>query len=232
MTTTKTQREELLALFEGLRVTDVRDGMDWNMMHHYGSVSYDIRPLFRTRVVGIARTARYVPYETFVPTMKPEEYTEWVRWYYSEVCNDPWSKDIEDGDVIVLDQSGVDVGILGSNNTLDCFSRGARGFVTNGGVRDTDEVILQKIPVWSKFISQKMDQGRIRFEAKDVPVNIGGVVVNSGDVIVADGDGVIVVPQGIAPEVAKYARQELENDKKGRRRLYERLGWELDETVR
>ncbi|MCL6633156.1 MAG: RraA family protein [Alicyclobacillus herbarius] len=226
------ERQELLDLFEGLRVTDVRDGMDWNMMHHYGSVSYDIRPLYRTRAIGIARTARYVPYESNVPAMTPEEYTEWVSWYYREVCNDPWFHDIEPGDFIVIDQSGVDVGIIGSNNSLACYAKGVRGIVTNGGVRDTDEIILQRIPVWSKFISQKMDQGRIRFEAKNVPVNIGGVVVYPGDVVVADGDGVIVVPQKIAKEVAKYARQELEKDKIGRRKLYEKLGWELDETVK
>lgn len=201
------------------------------MMHHYGSMYHDMRPLFRTRVIGIARTARYVPYEENVPHMTPEEYTKWSSWYYREVCNDPWQADIEPGDFIVLDQSGVDVGILGSNNTLSGFARGARGYITNGGIRDTDEIILQKIPVWSRFISQGMDQGRIRFDAKDVPVNVGGVAVYPGDVVVADGDGVIVVPRKMARDVAKYARQELDNDKAGRRRLYESLGWELDETV-
>jgi len=51
-------------------------------------------------------------------------------------------------------------------------------------------------------------------------------------VVVADGDGVIVVPIAIAREVAQHARRELEADKVARRRLYERLGWELDDTVR
>ena len=46
---TQNEREELLAFYQDLRVADVRDGMDWNMMHHYGSMSPDIRPLFRTR---------------------------------------------------------------------------------------------------------------------------------------------------------------------------------------
>lgn len=229
---TKTEREEILGLFEGLRVTDVRDGMDWNMMHHYGTVSHEIVPLYRTAAIGIARTARYVPYEKSVPTMTPEEYTEWVKWYYREVCNDPWQHDVQDGDFVMLDQSGVDVGILGSNNSLAGYSNGVRAFATNGGVRDTDELILQKVPVWSKMISQGMDQGRIRFDAKDIPINFGGVVVHPGDVVVADGDGIVVVPREIAPQVAKYARQENENDRKGRRKLYEKLGWELDDTVR
>ena len=56
MSISKEERRELLELYRGLRVADVRDGMDWMMMHHIGSMSPDIRPLFRTRVVGIAKT--------------------------------------------------------------------------------------------------------------------------------------------------------------------------------
>jgi len=227
----KDERQELLELFEGLRVADVRDGLDWLMMHDTGSMSPDVRPLFRTRAYGIARTARYLPYEGPIPRLTPEEYTEWSNWYYREVCTYPWIEEIEAGDFVVIDQSGVDAGLMGSNNALAGFRNGARGYVTNGGVRDTDELIIEKIPFWSVFISQKMVQGRLRFEAKDVPVSVGGVLVQPGDVVVADGDGVIVVPRGLAREVAHYARRELTQDKAARRRLYEQVGLELDETV-
>ncbi len=227
----KDEKEELLELYKDLRVADVRDGMDWNMMHHYGSMSPDIRPLFRTRVVGIARTVRYLPYDGPMPKMSPEEYTQWSHWYYQNVCTYPWVAEIEAGDFIVMDQSGVDAGLMGSNNSLKGVQNGARGYVTNGGVRDTDELILEKVPFWSRFISQSMVQGRLRFDAKDIPVCVGGVVVHPGDVVVADGDGVIVVPRGIACEVARYAHQELKGDKVGRRKLYEELGMELDKTV-
>ncbi len=44
--------------------------------------------------------------------------------------------------------------------------------------------------------------------------------------------GVIVVPLEHAEQVARYARQEYENDKAGRRRMYEQLGWQLDDSVR
>jgi len=225
------ERQEILRLFEGLRVADVRDGMDWLMMHDYGSMSPDVRPLFRTRAYGIARTARYLPYEGPIPRLTPEEYTEWSNWYYREVCTYPWIEEIEAGDFVVIDQSGVDAGLMGSNNALAGFRNGAHGYVTNGGVRDTDELIIQKIPFWSVFISQKMVQGRLRFEAKDVPVSVGGVLVQPEDVVVADGDGVIVVPKGLAREVARHARRELTQDKATRRRLYEQVGLELDETV-
>lgn len=232
MNPSKDERQTLLDLYRDLRVADVRDGMDWMMRHHQGSFSPHIRPLFRTRAVGIAKTLRYVPYEGSIPTLSPEEYSEWVRWYYREICPYPWLGDVQEGDFCVIDQSGVDSGLMGSNNSLAGFEKGVRGYVTNGGVRDTDELIVQKIPFWSRFISQSMVQGRLQFEAQDIPVAVGGVLVHPGDIVVADGDGVVVVPRQIASDVAKYAGQELDKDKVTRRGLYKRLGMELDDTVR
>lgn len=205
---------ELLELFEPLRVADVRDGMDWMGYHHYGTMDYNIRPLYRTKAVGIARTARYLPYGGPDPKVTGDDYTAWSNWYYGNVCTYPWMDDIEEGDFVALDMSGVDVGLMGSENALGAKIQGVKGFVMNGGgIRDTDEVIMQQIPVWSYFVSQKMDQTRIQFDAKDIPVAIGGVTVWPGDVIVADGDGVIVVPRKIAKDVAKYAHKELFSDK-------------------
>lgn len=226
-----TEREEILSLYYDLRVADVRDGMDWNLLHAKGSMSPDIRPLWRTRAVGIARTARYLPYTGEIPDLTPEEYTEWQGWYYNQVCTYPWMDEIVAGDFVVLDLSGVNAGLCGSNNTLAAWQKGVRGFVSSDGVRDTDEIILQKIPFWSRYCSQGMVQGRIQYAAQDIPVEVGGVLVNPGDVVVADGDGVIVVPREKAIEVAQYAHQELRNDKAARRRMYEAEGRALDETV-
>ncbi len=226
------ERDELLALYHDLRVADVRDGMDWNMLHFQGSMSPEIRPLWRTRAIGIARTARYVPYNLPIPKLSPQEYTEWVGWYYNNVCTYPWVAEILPGDFVVIDQSDANVGLCGSNNTLECLRLGARGLVSNGGVRDTDEVILQKIPFWSRYSSQSMVQGRLQFDAQNVPVQVGGVTVCPGDMVVADGDGVVVVPHSMAREVAKYAHQEMRSDKASRRKMYETLGMDLDDSVK
>jgi 4-hydroxy-4-methyl-2-oxoglutarate aldolase len=225
-------RQDVLNLYQDLRVADVRDGMDWNMLHCQGSMSPDIRPLYRTRAYGIARTVRYIPFHGEIPQLTPDEYTEWSRWYYATVCPYTWVEDIQPGDFVVIDQSCVNASLMGSNNTLAGVRNGAAGYVTNGGVRDTDEIILQHIPFWTQSISQSMVQGRLQFEAQDIPVNVGGVLVNPGDVVVADGDGVIVVPRSQAFEVAKYAHRELEKDKTSRRNLYREMGMPLDDTVR
>jgi 4-hydroxy-4-methyl-2-oxoglutarate aldolase len=230
---TPSPRTRLLSLYEDLRVADVRDGLDTLGYHYTASMQPSVRPVWRTRAFGIARTARYLPFRSTVPALKPEEYMQWSGWYYNNVCTYPWVQDIQPGDFIVIDVSGVDVGLMGSANTLDCVARGARGFVTNGGgVRDTDEIILQQVPFWSVYVSQSMVQGRLQFDSKDVPVSVGGVQVRPGDMIVADGDGVIVVPSEIAEEVAYHAHAEHERDKKDRASYYDQLGRAADETVK
>jgi regulator of RNase E activity RraA len=225
-------RKKLLELYEDLRVTDVRDGMDTMMRHNWGSMSVDIRPLFRTRAFGIAHTCRYVPYEGDIPKLAPEEYWDWVAKYYAEVCPYPWVEEIQEGDFVVIDQSNLDVGLMGSQNGLECYKRGAHGLVTNGGVRDTDELIMQKVPFWSRMVSQPMVQGRLRYDGKDIPVSVGGVLVHPGDMVVADGDGIVVVPQDIAEDVAHYAHAEHERDKQNRLQHYKDLGWKPDDTVK
>jgi regulator of RNase E activity RraA len=167
-----------------------------------------------------------------VPLERGDAYTAWVKMYYSEICYDPWVNDIMPGDFICLDVAGIDVGLLGSNNTLTCTKKGAVGFLTNGGgIRDTDECIAQKMHVWSRFVSQPMDQARIRYIEKDSPIAIGGVAIYPGDIIVADGDGVIAVPRKIARDVAKFAWQEASADKVSRKQLYIDLGMKLDSSV-
>jgi 4-hydroxy-4-methyl-2-oxoglutarate aldolase len=226
-----TERDELLSLYRTLRVADVRDGMDTIMMHHVGSVSPDIKPLWRTHAVGFAKTARYVPYDGPPLNLPPEKYWDWVNWYWKEVCPCVFLEGVQPGDFIVLDLSGLDVGLIGSNNALGGVKSGAVGYLTNGGVRDTDEIILEKVPVWSRTCAQAMPQLRLQFDSKDVPVSIGGVTIHPGDIVSADGDGVIVVPRKHARDAARWGDEEHQRDKKGRGDLYKALGMKVDDTV-
>lgn len=225
--------KDIEKLFDGLRVSDVRDGMDWVGLFSKGTVHRDIRPLFEgARVAGPALTVRLVASQVQAPALTPAEYTEWARnYWYKEMHIEPYVTEIKQGDVIVIEAPDLGVGQLGSWNTLNFFLNGAQGVVSSGGVRDVDECRMQKVPVFAQYINQTMTQGRIEYLEHNVPITVGGQRFNPGDLVVGDGDGVIVVPQEHMEEVAKYARQEALNDKRGRRQMYEKLGWAVDETV-
>ncbi|KAI9190118.1 hypothetical protein H9P43_001551 [Blastocladiella emersonii ATCC 22665] len=79
---------------------------------------------------------------------------------------------------------------------------GAAGFVSNGRVRDIDEIHDAKVPAFVGGVSILSAQKRTRVARTNEPVTIDGVTVNSGDVIVADANGVAVVPHALVGAVA------------------------------
>ncbi|MGB2824973.1 MAG: RraA family protein [Phycisphaerae bacterium] len=233
------ERRELLGRFGGLRLTDVCDAMDAVGLQDIWLMDKQIRPLWRDteafahRVYGFAHTVRFVPTGRRAPVFESvDEHFRWKGQWYSQLARGPLVDEIRPGDVVVIDAAGVaECGFIGSNNAMSWIAAGARGAVTNGGARDTDELIKQRIPVYSAGVSRGIRPGRLELESTGRPVTVGGVHVRPGDVVVADGDGVIVVPIERASQVAEIAAKIQEGDKAGRRRLYEKLGRPGDFTV-
>lgn len=229
----------LLALFAGLRVADVSDGMDAVGLPNLGLMERAIHPLwkdsttFRHRFAGIAVTARYVP--TNLPPAGRREVADFDRWvgeWYTELSPEPFDVLLRPGSVLVLDDpDSVDVGSIGSYNILAWRKRGMVGVVTDGTARDTDEVETEGVPLYFRGVGRGIRPGRNQIESVNRPIVCGGVLVVPGDVVVADGDGVIVVPRPVAAEVARYARGILDGDKAGRRELYRELGIPTDSSV-
>ncbi len=238
----KISDEELLKLYEGLRVADVSDGMDMVGLPDVGLMDQKIEALWKDiedlshQFTGIAITARYVPTNKVVKIpMEKTEFQKWEGAWYGEISSEPFVPLIKEGSVIVLDVNGDgDTGSVGSYNSLDWYSKGARAVVSNGGIRDTDEIIKQKIPVYLDMLNRGrgIRPGRNEIESVNKPVTIGGALIHPGDVVVGDGDGVVVVPRKYAKEVAQYAREILNKDKAGRKSLYEKLNIPLDKTVK
>lgn len=233
-------RKRLLDMYAGLRLTDVCDGMDAVGLQDVGLLDAHIRPLWRDtesfahRVVGFAHTVRFVPTRRRAPVFEDvEDHMKWKGDWYGRLAQGPVNDEIRPGDLIVIDASGVkECGFIGSNNSMGWLAAGAVGAVTNGGARDTDELIKQKVPVYSRGIARGIRPGRLELESTNQPVTVGGVFIRPGDVIVADGDGVIAVPAERADQVAQIAIRIQEGDKSGRRKLYEKLGLAEDFTTR
>jgi regulator of RNase E activity RraA len=231
--------KQLLALFDGLRVADVTDGMDAVGLQNVGLMDPEIRPLwkdtqgFTHRFVGIAVTARYVPTQRAAAgTRAVEEYDKWAGDWYDKLSPEPFQELLRPGSALVIDDAErADVGSIGSNNIMAWKLRGAVGVVTNATARDTDEIVTEKVPLYFRRPGRGIRPGRNEIESVNRPITCGGVLVIPGDVIVADGDGVLVVPRAKAAEAARYARRILEDDKAGRRKLYEKLRLPKDKSV-
>jgi 4-hydroxy-4-methyl-2-oxoglutarate aldolase len=232
--------EQILKLFEGLRVSDVSDGMDKVGLTNTGLMSPEIHALWKDtehythRFIGIAVTVRYVPTnKPPAPAMESGPFDRWVGQWYSQLSSEPFVPLIRKGTALVFDDApDSDVGSIGSNNIMGWRVRGCVGVVTSATARDTDEIITEKIPLYFRKPGRGIRPGRNEIESVNRPIVCGGVLVEPGDVIVADGDGVMVVPRAHAKEVAEYAKAILDGDKAGRRNLYKKLGLEPDDSLK
>jgi 4-hydroxy-4-methyl-2-oxoglutarate aldolase len=229
----------LLKMYQGLRVADVSDGMDRVGLPGTGLVNPEIHACWTDTehmshvIRGIAVTVRYVPTQRPALPKPGEDFSRWEGNFYNAYSPETFTQIIRPGTVVVIDDvEDRDIGTIGSNNILGWYQAGAVGVVTDASSRDTDEVALEKVPLYLRRKGRGIRPGRNELESVNRPVTIGGVLVNPGDVVVADGDGVIVVPRYVAREVAENAQQVLQGDKAGRRRLYESLGRPLDQTVK
>lgn len=223
----------LAAMFSKfLRVTDVTDGLDAVGRADLTLMDALIRPLWMgMRFWGPAVTLRVIPTNRRMPVIDRKD---------ALLQHDIWNKSggmhaqlaVKPGCVVVTSTNGArECGYWGSSNAMNLQSNGVVGIVTDGYARDTDEIILQKTPVACRGIGRTIIPGRVELMDLNVPVGCGGVMVRPGDIIGCDWDGVVVVPLDVAEDVLYFAATIAVDDKKARRRLYDKLGKAPDETV-
>lgn len=116
------------------------------------------------------------------------------------------------GDVLVIDNSGHCVSTFGGLATLAAKTKGISGLVADGGVRDQEEMLEHKFPVFARHMTPLTGRTRLAITGINEPVSCGGVRVRPGDVIVADGSGVVCVPAEHAARLAELAGRYTRDD--------------------
>lgn len=112
---------------------------------------------------------------------------------------------LEPGDVYLLRSSRLECAAWGELLTATARVRGARGAVIDGFHRDTNGVLAQHWPVFSRGSFGQDAGARASVSDYRVPIEIEGVRVAPGDLIVGDVDGVVVVPAEVEAEVLERA---------------------------
>ncbi len=123
------------------------------------------------------------------------------------------------GDILVIDAGGtLRASPFGSTSALAAQMKGIVGCVTNGSIRDLDELIELGFPV---FAAGNAVRGNVKLHPgwTDIPVSVGGVVVKTGDIVMGDSDGVLVVPAERAAEVYQQAVTQQEKEAEIEKRL-------------
>ncbi len=110
--------------------------------------------------------------------------------------------DMQPNGVVVWDTSqDTDASLWGGIMTATAITKGIRGAVIAGGIRDTKQILAAKFPIFYRYRTSNGSLSRCMITHYQVPVKVGKVTIRPGDIIFGDIDGVICVPREIAYEV-------------------------------
>ena len=109
-------------------------------------------------------------------------------------------------DMLVIDMAGIqNVSTGGALLALRAKTRGVSGELTNGCLRDADEIAELGFPAYCAGTCPVKSARDIETVGVNVPVMIGGVQILPEDLILMDSTGAVVVPGGRIQEVLAEA---------------------------
>ena len=94
--------------------------------------------------------------------------------------------------------------------------KNVRGYVVDGGCRDTGFILNIGFPVFCRFNTPADIVGRWVPDRLGEPITIGSVTMKSGDYILGDRDGVVVLPGEIAAEAIGKTEEVVSTENKVR----------------
>ena len=152
----------------------------------------------RERMVGPVYTLRYIPAREDLNPIT--------------VFQDPGHpqrkavEEIPEGHVLVMDcRQDASAASAGSILATRLQYRGCAGVVTDGGLRDADDIGALEMPSFCANPSAPTNLTKHQALDLNVPIGCGTVAVFPGDIAVGDGDGVIIIPADLADEIAAEA---------------------------
>lgn len=107
------------------------------------------------------------------------------------------------GHVVVCQPNDHTIAHMGELSAETLQLRGIKGYVVDGGSRDTGFIKSIGFPVFCSYLTSRDVVGCWVPDAFDQPIEIGGVKIQAGDFIFGDIDGVLRIPKHLMVQVAE-----------------------------
>lgn len=104
------------------------------------------------------------------------------------------------GCVVVCQPNDATVAHMGELSAETLKVRGVRGYVVDGGCRDTDFILRIGFKVFCKYVTPMDIVGCWVPERLGEPIRIGDVTIRTDDWIIGDRDGVIAIPADVVEQ--------------------------------
>ena len=183
---------------DGLKTAELVDAM--GRLHRHRCHLLDLVSPTPGRVLfGPAVTISYFP--SCSAGLDPERYN-FGNLFYEAVGNDPAGK------VIVLASNGyTDTSMGGGTKLLRLQEHGCAGVLTDGRLRDFDELAGYDFAAYCSGEATRWGGGEVTPFLANAPVVVDRTAVYPGHYVFADTSGAVVIPDGQVEEVLEGARK-------------------------
>jgi regulator of RNase E activity RraA len=120
------------------------------------------------------------------------------------------------GSVVVCQPNDDTLAHMGELSAETFVYKGVRGYLCDGGCRDTVRILQAGLRVWFRYHTPRDVVGRWVPDGFGDPIVIGGVSIRTGDYLMADRDGALIIPAGIIDEVTGKVEDVLRTENKVR----------------
>ena len=103
--------------------------------------------------------------------------------------------------VIACQPNDSTVAHMGELSAETLHLRGVRGYIVDGGCRDTEFILRLGFPVWCRYLTPRDVVGYWLPDGLEIPIRIGRVLIHNGDYALADRDGIVILPSQAAEEI-------------------------------
>jgi 4-hydroxy-4-methyl-2-oxoglutarate aldolase len=182
---------------EGLKTADIVDAM--GRLHRHRCHILDLVSPTPDRVLfGPAVTVSYFP--SCSAALDPERYNL-ANLFYEAVGEE------SEGRVVLLASNGyTDVSMGGGTKLSRLQDHGCAGVLTDGRLRDFDELAGYDFAAYCSGEATKWGGGEVTPFQANVPVVLSGVGVMPGQYVFADRSGAVVIPDKQIEDVLADAR--------------------------
>lgn len=127
------------------------------------------------------------------------------------------------GSVVICQPNDETLSHMGELSSETLQLRGVRGYIVDGGCRDSAFIKNIGFKVFCKYYTPVDVVGRWKAYGYGEPISIGGVQIQTGNYAMADRDGVVVIPQDIVEEVVIKTEEVLRTESLVRKVIMERV---------
>ena len=110
-----------------------------------------------------------------------------------------------EGTVLVFDWPGTEAALWGGLLAAAAVQGKLGGVVSDGPVRDPDEIAELGCPCFCTGAVPAGQAGILELASIGEPLECGGVTVRTGDFVLGDASGVVVIPKGMEDAVLREA---------------------------